>query len=477
MTINPDITGDFPIAVNDTTLTGEGFPIIVSVLNNDTFGGNGSSNGRITVLPAANGATTVNNNGTPNDPTDDTITYTPNPNFNGTDTFTYTITDANGQTSTATVTVTVTPDNPSNDPPFAVDDSETTNEDVAVVITVLVNDDFGGDGRGIGPITVTQGAHGTVTVNTNGTPFDPKDDTVTYTPNANYHGNDTFTYTIADSDGQTSTATVSITIIPDNPIFDTPTASADIAAVQEDSSITIAVTLNDNFGGDGTSSTPIVIASQPAHGVATLNTNGTPNDPTDDTITYTPNPNYHGIDSFTYTIADADGQTSTALVTITVTPDNNGIDMPSAVDDAVFTLEDTPLVVLVLNNDLFGGDGPSVGTIQVTQPANGTVVVNNNGTPFDPTDDTVLYTPNPNFHGTDTFTYTIADSDGQTSTATVTVTVDPDDVIVDMPVANNDATGVLENNPKVINVLANDNFGGDGPGASQLRLHNPLTEV
>ncbi|AWI24425.1 hypothetical protein HYN49_00135 [Flavobacterium pallidum] len=476
VTINPDAPGaDSPLAVNDTATANEDSFVVINVLVNDNFGTDGPCACAITVTPAANGAVVVNNNGTPNDPTDDTITYTPNPNFNGTDQFNYTISDADGQTSTATVTITVNPDSPFNDTPTAVNDTATTNEDTAVIINVLVNDSFGGDNAGVGPITVTQGANGTVTVNTNGTPFNPADDTVTYTPNVNFNGTDTFTYTIADSDGQTSTATVTVTINADSPTFDTPTAVADIAAVAEDSSIVIPVIVNDNFGGDGPSSSPIVLASTPTNGNAVVNDNGTPNNPTDDTITYTPNPNFNGIDSFCYTIADADGQTSTACVTVTVTPDNPIADQPVAANDVANTQEDTPVTVTVLANDTFGGDGPSASPILVTQPTNGTAVVNTNGTPTNPTDDTVTYTPNANFNGTDTFTYTITDADGQTSTATVTITITADSPSIDMPTAVNDAVTVQEGTPTTINVLVNDSFGGDGPGVGPIVIATPAS--
>ena len=83
----------------------------IDVLNNDTFGGDGPSNGPITIpstTSAQAGIVAVNNAETPNDPTDDTIDYTPAPNFYGVDTFNYTIVDSNGDTSTATVTVTAT---------------------------------------------------------------------------------------------------------------------------------------------------------------------------------------------------------------------------------------------------------------------------------------------------------------------------------------------------------------------------------
>ena len=79
--------------------------------------------------------------------------------------------------------------------------------------------------------------------------------------------------------------------------------------------------------------------------------------------------------------------------------------------------------------DTFGGDGPNTGAISLpsgTTANGGTVTVDDNGTPNDPTDDTVIYTPALDFNGTDTFDYTITDADGDTSTATVTITVDAD---------------------------------------------------
>ncbi|MFY7708995.1 Ig-like domain-containing protein, partial [Tenacibaculum sp. MEBiC07804] len=82
-----------------------------------------------------NGTVTIDDGGTPNDPSDDVVTYVPNPDFNGTDTFTYTICDnespANCSTATVTVTVDATPD--------AVDDTATVTEDGSVAIDVTAN--------------------------------------------------------------------------------------------------------------------------------------------------------------------------------------------------------------------------------------------------------------------------------------------------------------------------------------------------
>ncbi|MGK4567248.1 Ig-like domain-containing protein [Flavobacterium sp. 3HN19-14] len=306
--------------------------------------------GTISITQGANGTVTVNDNGTPNDPTDDTVTYTPNANFFGSDSFTYTITDASGDTATATVNVTINPD--TTDVPAAVNDLATTLEDTPVTVNVLVNDSFGGDGQGVGTISVTQGANGTVTVNDNGTPNDPTDDTVTYTPNANFFGSDSFTYTITDASGDTATATVNVTINPDT--TDVPAAVNDLATTLEDTPVTVNVLVNDSFGGDGQGVGTLSV-TQGANGTVTVNDNGTPNDPTDDTVTYTPNANFFGSDSFTYTITDASGDTATATVNVTINPDTT--DVPAAVNDLATTLEDTPVTVNVLVNDSFGGDG------------------------------------------------------------------------------------------------------------------------
>ncbi|MDO7173991.1 Ig-like domain-containing protein, partial [Mariniflexile sp. AS56] len=466
VTVNP--VNDLPTALDDAATVNEdsGATIINVLADNgngaDSFGGDGPNSGAI-ILPSAtsvNGGTvTVNNNGTPTDPTDDTVSYTPALDFNGIDTFTYTITDSNNDTSTATVTVTV---NPVNDLPTALDDAATVNEDSgATIINVLADngngvDSFGGDGPNSGAITLpsaTSVAGGTVTVNDNGTPTDPTDDTVSYTPALDFNGVDTFTYTITDSNNDTSTATVTVTV---NAVNDVPLAKNDVVTVVEDSSANIINVLADNgngadsFGGDGPNSGAITLptGTTTKGGTVTVNDNGTPADPTDDTVIYTPVSDFNGQDTFTYTITDSNSDTSTATVTVTVSAVN---DLPIAVDDAVTINEDsgaTIINVLADNGngvDSFGGDGPNSGAITLpsaTSVNGGTVTVNNNGTPTDPTDDSVSYTPALNFNGVDTFTYTISDVNGDRSTATVTVTVNS---VNDVPVAVDDSYTVNKN--------------------------------
>ena len=184
----------------------------------------------------------------------------------------------------------------------------------------------------------------------------------------------------------------------------------DLIAVNEDESIVVPIFDNDS----DLPTTGTLTATTPSNGSVAINDNGTANDPTDDIVTYTPNPDYNGSDSFDYTICNALGDCSTATVTVDVLPilDTN--------DDSVSTDINTDIVVLWRGND---NDIPTVGTISATTPSNGTVTLNNNSTPNDPSDDDITYVPNPDFTGTDTFEYTVCDTNGNCDTATITIIV------------------------------------------------------
>jgi hypothetical protein len=402
VTVTP--VNDPPDARDDIATTPEDTMVIIPVLANDVDP-DGDALTVTAVTQPANGMVVVN--------PDNTVTYTPAANFNGTDTFTYTISDGM-LTDTAVVTVTVTP---ANDPPDARDDTARTVQGVPVTIPVLANDiDIDGD-----PLTVTAvtpGSNGTVVINA--------DNTVTYTPNAGFFGTDTFTYTV--SDGMlTDTASVTVVVEQD----EQPDAVDDAATTMEDVAVTIPVLANDT--GLGNAPVVVTLVSGPSNGVAVVNM--------DNTVTYTPNLNFNGTDMFVYRVTDFDGDSDTATVTVTVTPLN---DPPDAMDDTATTPEDTAATIPVLANDV-DVDGDALTVTAVTQPANGAVVIN--------PDNTVMYTPNLNFFGTDTFTYTISDPSGATDTATVTVTVTP---VNDMPDAMDDTASTVVDLPVRIAVLAND---------------------
>lgn len=184
----------------------------------------------------------------------------------------------------------------------------------------------------------------------------------------------------------------------------------DVVTMDEDTSVVIDIYANDSdIPTDGS-----LTVSSTINGSALIDNNGTANDPSDDIVTYTPNPNYNGTSSFTYTVCNSLGDCSTATVDVTVLP------IVDAFDDSVVTVENTPVEVDIVAND---NDVPTTGTITTTNPANGTLVLNENGTPNNPTDDTITYSPNLDFDGNDSFDYTICDGLSNCSTATVTVMV------------------------------------------------------
>jgi hypothetical protein len=157
-------------------------------------------------------------------------------------------------------------------------------------------------------------------------------------------------------------------------------------------------------------------------------------------VTYTPDPDVHGIDAFSYTVSDGNGGTDTAVVTVLFDPIN---DSPIAAADSTSTDEDKKVLIAVLDNDS-DPDGDSLTVESVTPSRNGTVSIHGRK---------VRYEPEPGFGGMDTFTYTVSDGNGGTATATVTVAVATEN---DPPLAGDDSASTTEDTPTSIRVLAND---------------------
>ncbi|WP_219644547.1 Ig-like domain-containing protein [Cohnella sp. CFH 77786] len=387
-TVNVTVTGvnDGPSAGGDTaTVEEDSGANAINVLANDSDV-DGDTLTIIAVTQSLHGTVAITGGGTG-------LTYTPNENYVGSDSLTYTVHDGNGGTSTATVTVTVTG---VNDGPSAGGDTTTVEEDSgANAINVLANDsDIDGDTLTI--IAVTQSAHGLVEITEGGTGL-------TYTPDTNFNGPDSFTYTVSDHNGGTSTATVNVTVTGVN---DGPSAGGDTATVEEDSGANAINVLANDSDVDGDTLT-IIAVTQSAHGLVEITEGGTG-------LTYTPDTNYNGPDSFTYTVNDNHGGTSTSTVTLTV---NSVNDTPTANDDPVTVEEDSranAIDVLANDSDL---EGDSLSIIEVTDGAHGKAVVTGNGK-------SVEYTPAADYSGLDTFTYKVSDGHGGSATATVRITID-----------------------------------------------------
>ena len=372
----------------------DGPEITIPALANDLARLSGGPISIQSVDDPANGTASVSSD-------NENVLYTPDANFNGPDVFSYTITDGT-DTAVGSITVNVSA---VNDAPVASDDTITVAEDATdFELDVLANDnDIDEDTLTI--TDVTSATNGTVTISSDGS-------MLLYTANANFVGLDNFSYTISDGEF-TSTADVNLTI---QAVNDPPVAVDDQATGTEDEVVEIdAATLlaNDNAGPEEGDQTITVVRVQDA-------TNGTV-DLSGTDITFTPDPDFNGQATFTYTIRD-DGTTAgetafeedTGTVTIDIAAVN---DPPVASDDTETVRGDETTDLQVLSNDTSEPDANETLTIDSID------LTNTEGT-AEIVGDVIRYTP-PEVTSitSDSFTYTISDGT-LTDTATVNITID-----------------------------------------------------
>ncbi|GAB4370097.1 MAG: hypothetical protein Kow0042_12150 [Calditrichia bacterium] len=316
--------------------------------------------------------------------------YTPHANFYGNDTLSFVVSDKEFSDS-AIVWIKV---NSVNDPPIAEADSVVTQEDVGVKIEALLND-HDVDGNRLKISKISKSKHGTVEIHSN-------DSTLFYNPNLNFHGEDSIIYTVQDDFHSSDSARITIKV---KPVNDAPFAQDDSIETSEDIPIDIAVLKND-FDIDGD---PIVISeiSKCTQGTTRLHSENK-------IITYTPNPNFFGIDSFYYKIVDSHNAMNQAKVKIMITPVN---DAPIAVDDKATTEEGKAVEIEVLKND-YDVDQDSIWIATIKQSVNGVTQIHPNGL-------TMIYRPTIGFTGLDSIQYTIVDEGGDTSTAIIQIVINP----------------------------------------------------
>ncbi|MDH3598405.1 MAG: Ig-like domain-containing protein [Candidatus Tectomicrobia bacterium] len=296
--------------------------------------------------------------------------------------------------------------------PVAVADSVSTLPGIAVSVPVLANDAETA-GQALMVTSVTQGEQGAVTFQSDGT--------VIYTPEAGFTGTDTFTYTITNPDGVSATQTVTVTVDDD-----TPTATAESGVTPPNTPITLRVLDNDtdpnpdplsiSLPAESTTQTRQTGTAQTTQGgLAMIDDSDTPDHAADDVIIYTPPPGFMGVDTFTYQITDTAGNSDTAILVIRVSATQ-----PQAGDTTVTVDLSTASIavdVLALASD---PNHDALTLTSVSQLAHGTATLDDGGTPGNPADDTVTYTPDADFAGVDTLTYIVCDPTGFCDVATIT---------------------------------------------------------
>ncbi|HUP63462.1 MAG TPA: putative Ig domain-containing protein [Thermoanaerobaculia bacterium] len=368
----------------------------------------------LTALPVStpnHGSVTLNPDGS--------FTYTPdNPNIPATDSFQYKANNGTEDSNVAKVKIKVSI---GNGPPVGVDDNYNTTEDVQLAVPapgVLAND-TDPDGDTLTASLLTEPSHGVVVLNTDGG--------FTYTPSENFFGTDSFTYTVSDG-SETDTATVTITV---ESVNDAPVADDKSVTTNEEVPVAVTLTATDTEGDPLTFN-----VTNPANGVLS----GTaPN------LTYTPNLDFFGSDSFTYTANDGSDTSNVATVSITVNPVN---DVP------VFTPGPSPITHSA-NAGPYSqswATGISAGPNEGSQVLNFIVSNNNNALfsvqPAIAPDGTLTFTPAGNVLGSATVDVQLHDNGGTanggvdtTSVVQFTITITCPTIAVTNPATTTGTAG------------------------------------
>ena len=341
-------------------------------------------------------------NGTLTFDPDGSFTYTPNADFFGTDRFTYRANDGTDDSNVATVEINV---KPVNDAPVAKTDAFTVDEDgvLAEAEGVLANDvDVEGD-----PLTVelvSDVTSGVLSLNADGT--------FTYTPDADFAGEDRFIYRTSDGTATSNLAAVTITV---KGVNDAPVAEDDGFDIRQGElleslgslELAPAGALANDSDVDGDPLT-FVLVDGPGHGTVEVGPDGQ--------VTYTPDAGFTGIDTLTYRASDGTAESNLATVTINVESSNHA---PVAVDD-VYTVAAGGVLTVpspgVLANDT-DADGDMLFAMFISDVSHGTLLRDPLGG--------FTYIADAGFTGTDTFQYMAVDQNEFSNVATVTINVVP----------------------------------------------------
>jgi hypothetical protein len=194
------VVNEAPVAQDDAYSVEMNTVLLIAepgVLANDSDADGDALTAILQSIPS-NGSVILNANGS--------FVYEPNANFTGSDSFTYVANDGFENSNVATVTITVNEEPPVNQPPVAVDDDYSMQQDNVLSIAApgVLGNDSDADGDSLTAVLDTSPSYGMVELNADGS-FD-------YTPDAGFVGTDSFTYVANDGEDDSNVATVTITV-------------------------------------------------------------------------------------------------------------------------------------------------------------------------------------------------------------------------------------------------------------------------
>lgn len=398
---------DAPVASNDSYSTYEDTQVSGTVASNDSDVDNTNLIYTVIVGPL-NGQLTFNANGN--------FVYTPNANWNGIEEVEYQVCDAGGLCDQATLLLTV---GAVNDAPVAV------NNAVGILVNTVANgnvasNDYDVDSSVLTFTLLSNALNGVIVFNSDGT--------FTYTPDQFFVGDEVLTYQVCDDLGACDEGTLTINVISNN---EPPVAVDDSYTTLEEYAFTTDLGANDV--DENPAYLVFTVLVQPEHGVVVLQADGM--------FTYTPDFNYWGMDSFTYTVCDPFGECDEGLVSIEMQFVN---DPPIIIDEEYTMDEDGILMGNVAENDIEPDDELLLYSV-VTEPLHGTIELYNDGY--------FTYTPDPNFYGVDVVVYKACDPCQVCEQATLTIIVNS---VNDAPVPMSDVFSVIEESELLGDVSLND---------------------
>ncbi len=325
---------------------------------------------------------------------------------------------------------------------LAVPDRYETNQGQTLVVTepsgIMLNDIVPPSGPArVALVLATrpnEQREGVVTVNDNGS--------FSYVPAPDFFGTLVFAYDLFAGTGPATRADVTIVVNA------APIAEDDSAETPVDTPVEIPVLAND-ADPEGDELALAAIPQSPVHGVLGFDDDGG--------IVYSPDPGYEGPDLFVYEVCDAHGACDTATVTVQV-GDGLLFELMAASDRAE-TPEDTPVLIFIAAND-----APELTPLAiVTPPRHGAARLLDDGT--------VVYVPDPDWHGEDVFSYTTC-NEGRAVCRDqhVLVIVTPVD---DPPTARDDQTTTPAGTPVTLAVLDNDSDPDGGILSSPTIVEGP----